>query len=62
MMKKLQDLFNLFFGRIIMPGWTELVNPSGMKMLARNMKMKDDSVKCIGLCSSHGIIYSEPYE
>lgn len=62
MFSKLVDRINIIIGKTVMPGWVDIVNMSGTKMIARNLKMKDENIKCIGLCSSYAVIYSSPYE
>lgn len=62
MISILSDILDAIFRREIVPGWVDIVNMSGEKMIAKNIMMKDENIKCIGLCSSYAIIYSLPYD
>lgn len=59
---KWSEIISLITGRFVMPGWLELISKSGEKMIVKDFMMSDGVVRCIGVCSSHAVIYSGQYE
>ncbi len=53
-----KELLNVFFGGDLLPGWKETIDEYGIRMIIKDIVMKDDHIRCVGVSSGFVVIYA----